>query len=61
MQSMQSMCQIAPNFLDNLIIPHENFKASLGWAKRFIDRQDLSSRIVLTLNQNNPDILPKRL
>ena len=60
--SMKSMCQMALHFLDELNIPHENFKASLGWAKRFIDRQGLSSRRVSTLNQHNPkDITQKVL
>ena len=58
--SMKSMCQMALHFLDELNIPHENFKASTGWAKRFIDRQGLSLRRVSTLNQHNPkDITQK--
>ena len=58
--SMNSMYQMALNFLDDLNIPHKNLKASLGWAKKFIDRQGLSSRRVSTLNQHNPkDITQK--
>ncbi len=36
-------------------IPHEEFKASKGWLKRFIQRNKLTSRVATTVGQKIPE------
>ena len=55
------MCKMAIQFLDDLGIPHEGFKASVGWVRRFIKRKDLACRRVSTQNQHNPDDINQKV
>ena len=53
--TQRTMCKMALQFLEDLGIPHEGFKASVGWVRRFVKRKGLACRRVSTLNQHNPD------
>ena len=52
--SRKLMSSQALNLLQEMQIPHESFKASMGWVVRFMERHHLTTRTVSTLNQHVP-------